>query len=126
MNARALALAARVRKKSDSIPGQIARAFEAVHGRRPTENETADCQAHLTRMAAWHREHPPKSVSLPTSVERNMVEEMTGETIHWTEELDVLKDYERDLMPWQVGPETRALADLCLVLFNSNEFLYLR
>jgi hypothetical protein len=26
--------------------------------------------------------------------------------------------------PWDVSPETRALAALCLVLFNSNEFLY--
>jgi hypothetical protein len=38
----------------------------------------------------------------------------------------VLKGYERDLMPWQVEPQTRALADLCLVLLNSNEFLYVR
>jgi hypothetical protein len=55
-----------------------------------------------------------------------MVEELTGEMVHWDEDLSVLKDYERDLMPWQVEPETRALADVCLVLRNSNEFLYVR
>jgi hypothetical protein len=29
-------------------------------------------------------------------------------------------------MPWQVDAATRALADVCLVLMNSNEFLYIR
>jgi hypothetical protein len=55
-----------------------------------------------------------------------MVEELTGEMVHWDEDLSALADYERDLMPWQVTPEIRALADLCLVLLNSNEFLYVR
>jgi hypothetical protein len=55
-----------------------------------------------------------------------MVEEMTGEEFTWEEELEGMKAYQRDLQPWDVGPSTRALADLCLVLFNSNEFLYVR
>ena len=55
-----------------------------------------------------------------------MFEELTGETFTFTEELDVMKNYQRDLKPWDVSPQTRALADLCLVLMNSNEFVYLR
>jgi hypothetical protein len=55
-----------------------------------------------------------------------MVEELTGEMVYWDEDLSVLKSYERDLMPWDVEPEVRALADVCLVLLNSNEFLYVR
>ena len=31
-----------------------------------------------------------------------MVEELTGEMVHWDEDLSVLKTYERDLMPWEV------------------------
>ena len=31
---------------------------------------------------------------------------------------------EYDLKTWEVAPETRALADFCIVLFNSNEFIY--
>jgi len=42
------------------------------------------------------------------------------------EELDGMKGYQRDLKPWDVGPQTRALAELCLMLLNSNEFRYLR
>ena len=55
-----------------------------------------------------------------------MVEEMTGEDLHWEEELDALEDYQRDLVPWEADADTRALAELCLVLLNSNEFLYIR
>ena len=55
-----------------------------------------------------------------------MIEELTGELVEWEEELVGLKDYQRDLMPWQADAPTRALAELCLVLFNSNEFVYLR
>ena len=29
-----------------------------------------------------------------------------------------------DLKPWDVGHGTLAMGDLCLVLFNSNEFVY--
>ncbi|MCH8859361.1 MAG: hypothetical protein IID54_07275 [Proteobacteria bacterium] len=33
-------------------------------------------------------------------------------------------DYQFNLEPHEVTPETRALAELCLILFNANEFLY--
>ncbi|MHC4994024.1 MAG: hypothetical protein ACYTGQ_03125, partial [Planctomycetota bacterium] len=68
---------------------------------------------------------PVQKVELPTSVPRTMVEEMTGVNFSWDERLDNYEDYTPDLMPWDVEPETRALAELCLVLFNSNEFAYL-
>jgi hypothetical protein len=57
-------------------------------------------------------------------VKRQMVEELTGEPFEWEEELDLMKQYQPDLKPWDVGPETRGLAELCLVVLNSNEFLY--
>jgi hypothetical protein len=77
-------------------------------------------------MIDQHRAHPPHVTELPSKVHRGMVEELTGEMVYWDEDLSVLKDYQRDLMPWQVEPEVRALADVCLVLMNSNEFLYVR
>ncbi|MDW8267286.1 MAG: hypothetical protein RMJ52_18345 [Gemmataceae bacterium] len=50
---------------------------------------------------------------------------MTGVDFEWQEPLDVYADgFVADLKPWDVGPETRALAELCLVLFNANEFVY--
>jgi len=40
--------------------------------------------------------------------------------------LPVFEDYQADVKPHDVGPLTRALADLCLLLFNSNEFIYVQ
>jgi len=55
-----------------------------------------------------------------------MVEEMTGLNFYWVEDLDIYahNKYAPDAKPWQVDAATRALADLCLVLFNTNEFIY--
>jgi mono/diheme cytochrome c family protein len=123
---RALALAVRLEKESGDLEGQVRRAFALVYGRQPTAEEVRLCAEHVRRMVEHHRKHPLRAVRLPTSVRRHVVEEMTGQDFLWDEPLDVLKDYRRDLKPWDVGPRTRALADLCLVLLNSNEFLYVR
>ena len=48
----------------------------------------------------------------------------TTEPFTYTEELEIYKDYIPDLQPDEVDARTRALADLCLVLFNTNEFAY--
>jgi uncharacterized protein DUF1553 len=123
---RALGMAASLMKRHDADPQRIDAAFRAVYGRSPSPEESKRCRVHLARMTDHHESHPPPPTELPTKVQRSMVEELTGEMVYWDEDLSVLKDYERDLMPWQVDAETRALADLCLVLMNSNEFLYLR
>jgi hypothetical protein len=39
---------------------------------------------------------------------------------------DYATQYEPDPHPSQFDDETRALADLCLVLMNSSEFVYIR
>ena len=61
---------------------------------------------------------------MPTEVAGEMIAEKTGEPVSWPQKLTVMKYYERDLMPWDVDASTRALAELCLVMINSNEFLY--
>ncbi|MFT5108462.1 MAG: hypothetical protein ACI9UA_004106, partial [Pseudoalteromonas tetraodonis] len=38
--------------------------------------------------------------------------------------LPVFENYERDKKAADVSAETRALADVCVLVFNSNEFLY--
>jgi mono/diheme cytochrome c family protein len=123
---RALAMAVRLTKEQKSDAERVAAAFGVVYGREPTVADRERCLAHLETMTAHHQAHPPTPTELPTKVRRGMVEELTGEMVYWDEDLSVLKDYQRDLMPWQVEPATRALADVCLVLLNSNEFLYVR
>jgi mono/diheme cytochrome c family protein len=123
---RALAMAAALRKDATSLEGQIELAFRRVYGRTPTETESRRSAAHVTTMLGHHHKHQPEPTPLPQKVARHMVEEMTGEDVHWDEELDAMRDYQRDFMPWDADPQTRALAELCLVLLNSNEFLYVR
>jgi hypothetical protein len=125
-HARALALAVALEKQSGDLPAQIREAFRRCHGREPRSEEAELCRSHVEKMTRHHREHPPAPTALPTHVHRKMVEEMTGEEFSWDEELDGMKAYRRDVQPWEVAPQTQALADLCLVLMNSNEFLYIR
>lgn len=123
---RALAMAARLTNTRAEDAERVDSAFRSIYGRRASAAEQEKCHAHLRRMTDFHRAHPSQPTELPSKVQRGMVEELTGEMVHWDEDLSVLKDYERDLMPWQVEPEVRALADVCLVLMNSSEFLYVR
>jgi hypothetical protein len=123
---RALALAAALEKKYHRPADRIDAAFRLCYGRTPTDAERKLCLDHVAKMTEHHTQHKPAPVKLPTSVKRKMVEEMTGEEYEWAEKLEGMEDYQRDLKPWDVGPNTRALADVCLVLMNSNEFLYVR
>jgi mono/diheme cytochrome c family protein len=123
---RALALAAALGKSNGTDAEKIGQAFKLLYGRAPGPGESETCLAHLSKMIAFHRAHPPAKSDLPVLVHREMIEEMTGEAVHWDDKLDLGANYHRDLKPWDVKAETRALADVCLVLLNSNEFLYLR
>jgi hypothetical protein len=123
---RALALAARLEREAEDRPAQVDLAFRLVYGRLPTDEERAMCLRHIDQMTQHHRRHPPARQELPRKVRREMVEELTGDVFHWDEELDLLQQYQPDLKPWDAAPSTRALAELCLVLLNSNEFAYVR
>ena len=123
---RALALAHRLGKQNSDEGGQVETAFLLVLGRLPSAREKELCLHHYTKMVSHHGQHQPLKTEWPTQVRRSMVEEMTGVEFSWEEALDVMKNYVPDLKPWDVGSETRALAEVCLVLFNSNEFAYLR
>ena len=105
---------------------QVTSAFRLVYGRSPTKDERRAAVDHVELMTAHHRTHPPVAVGRPTSVTREMIEELTGEVFRWEEPLDRAIDYVPDLQPSAVTPEVRALAELVLVLVNSNEFLYVR
>ncbi|MFH5802633.1 PSD1 and planctomycete cytochrome C domain-containing protein [Alienimonas sp. DA493] len=121
---RSLALAAKIAEQADDPAERVRRAFRAVLGRDATAAEQAAALAFLTEETAEQRALRIEPVPLPTEVTMQNVKEQTGEVVEQTFELRSLKDYEEDLKPWQVGPEVRALGGLCLVLFNSSEFLH--
>jgi hypothetical protein len=60
----------------------------------------------------------------PREVEREAVEENTGEQFIFRETLYANADFVPDLALCDVSPRIRALADVCLALLNSNEFVY--
>jgi hypothetical protein len=60
----------------------------------------------------------------PLEVRRDAIEENTGEKFSFAEKLHACADFVPDLQPADVDARTRALADVCLVIFNTNEFAY--
>ena len=122
-HARALALAARALRESDDDAGAIARCFALALGRAPSAAELAACLAHWREIIPLAAEAPAASRP-PAEVRREAVEENTGERFLFTERLHAAADFKPDLAPADVPARTRALADVCLVLFNGNEFTH--
>ena len=120
----ALALAARIRKTSDDQAQQATAAFHAVFSRSPSKQELDLCLANLQRHELFHKKSAPVDFKLPAAVVQSMIEELTGEPFEFEEEWSFARRYEYGLQPSGVDEQTRALADLCLVLLNSNEFAY--
>lgn len=123
--ARSIAFALRVEKEAAMLDQQIERAVHLAFGRKPTDSELSKLVAYVEEMQSYHRSTDPERREYPTEITRSLVEEFTGDTFEYQEILPVFEDYEPDTQAADVSPETRALADLCLLLFNSNEFIYL-
>ncbi|MDE0021921.1 MAG: DUF1553 domain-containing protein [Candidatus Poribacteria bacterium] len=122
---RALAMAAQIETERSEPTGRIERAFQRAFGRNPTAAERQSAERYLKAAEKRHETHMPTPFVYPTSIEREMIEEMTGEPFIYVERLDIYENYEADLKPWEAPPQTRALADLCLLLLNANEFIYI-
>lgn len=125
MRDRAIALALRLEAESGAgLREQVQLAASVVWNRPMQEEEIQPAVDFVWEMIRYHTKVPPDPVCYAREVEREMFEEMTGETFHYTEVLDVYADYEPDVKDTDIPPKTRALADLALVLFNTNEFMY--
>lgn len=119
----ALAFSARLEREAAGREARIDRAFRLAFSRLPAAEERAKALAYLGRMTAWHQGHEAPKPRPRRRVVRTMVTEQSGEPVE-VEEEDNPVEYEPNLHTSQVGPETRALADLALVLLNANEFVY--
>jgi hypothetical protein len=125
MTDRSIALALRVQKEHpENAEQQIKRMVRLAFNRAATNSEKQNLTEYLTEMKAYHAEHEPEEVEYPKQVVRSLVEEFTGEPFEFIEKLNVYEDYVPDPKPWTVSADTRALADVCLLLLNSNEFMY--
>ena len=125
MSDRSIAFALRLQKEGKGIKKQIQKAFQLCFGRNASKEETQRLHSYVKKMQAYHNKHTPEPETYPTSITRSLVEELSGQTFEYEEILPVFENYVPDKKPADVKPTTRALADLCLLLFNSNEFLYI-
>ncbi len=124
MTKRSIAFALRLEREETRLAGRIQRAYQLAFSRAPEAGMSAKSAEYVTAMEAHHRAISPRAVPYPTRITRSLVEELTGAPFEYEEWLPVYENYQPDTQPWEVGPSTRALADFCLLLFNSNEFAY--
>lgn len=123
-HARALSLAHRARRETIDDVTAIKRLFLLTLNRPPTVAESRDCLAHWRDMEALDEGRHGRTNMPPLAVRREAVEENTGEKFTFVEQLHANVDYVPDLRPADVDARTRALADVCLSILNSNEFTY--
>jgi hypothetical protein len=125
MRDRSLALAAKLMKETKTPEEAIRLAFTRTISRLPTERERELCLTHWRTETERHRqlkfELPPRIRELT----REAVEENTGEKFRFVERFESAADFVPDLHPSQVSAEVRGLMEVCLVLLNLNEFVYL-
>jgi len=124
MTDRSIALALRCRREAPSLPRQVERAFRLALGRAPSAQEAERLTAYVKEMEAYHSQATPKPAIYPTKITRSLVEEFSGRTFEYEEILPVFENYTPDQKAADVDPSTRALADLCLLIFNTHEFLH--
>ncbi len=121
---RSIAFALRLESEMNQLPNQVRRAFQLALGRDPTESEATRLRNYVREMEGYHRENSPRPIAFPTAITRSLVEEFSGKPFEYEEILPVYQSYQSDPKPGDVSAGTRALADLCLLLLNSNEFAF--
>ncbi|MBD3676327.1 MAG: DUF1549 domain-containing protein [Planctomycetaceae bacterium] len=121
---RALTLADRALRETESDRAAVSRCFELCLSRKPSEAELEECLAHWREIERLIPDTAPDRPTPPLEVVREAVEENTGEQFQFVERLYPNDDFVPDLQPDDVNRHTRALSDLCLVILNSNEFIY--
>jgi hypothetical protein len=127
---RSLALAARLLKESGSDTTSddraiVRRAFELTLGRIPTDDESKACMIHWAQATKEEtgKQYVLKKIS--SKVKRTVMAEKTGEPYDFFEFMPAYENYVPDLQPGQTDARTRGLAQVCLVIFNLNEFAYI-
>ena len=121
---RALAFADRLIKEGREDKDIVNRLFEVAIGRAASSDESEACLKHwqhATRQETGKQYEPQLYAS---QVQRTVMAEKTGEPYNFIEIMPAYESYVPDLQPSQSDARTRGLAQVCLVIFNLNEFAY--
>ena len=111
-------------KETQSDEQALTRIFELAFSRPPNASEKQGCLTHWRDIEALLGDQIPPTQKPPLEVRRDAIEENTGERFSFSEKLHAYAEFVPDLQPADVPAHTRALADVCLALLNSNEFAY--
>lgn len=122
---RAIAMAARLLNKGGSPQDVLKRAFQIALGRQAQADELQACLAHWNTATKEEALKPYPPRHYPSEIKRTVMAEKTGEPYDFLEMMPAYDHYIPDLQPSDVDANTRGLAQVCLVLFNLNEFAYL-
>ena len=122
---RSIAFAKSIKEQASDPKEQINRAFVRALGRSADVIEMKQLSGYLSEMVDYHQQVTPETPKYPTKITRSLVEELSGQIFEYEEILPNFEDYQADLKASDVDAETRALADVCLLLFNTNEFSYI-
>ena len=121
---RSIAMALDLLDKNKSRKSVVEELFLRAYGRKPSRADRNLALEHWEQMKERHDGLSFEPREFPDEVTRSAVEEMTGASFEFKEKLFAFEDYQADPGLADIDAETRALADLCLVVFNSNEFVY--
>ncbi|MCA9083560.1 MAG: PSD1 domain-containing protein [Planctomycetaceae bacterium] len=123
-NDRALAMAQICASNDTSDSEVVKEVFRRAYGRNPDDEELQQTLTYWQRMTQRQAGLTFAPATFPMEIVRRASEENTGEPFTFTETLFAYKDYVPDLQPHEVDARIRGLADVCLAILNSNEFLY--
>lgn len=121
---RSIAMAIRLQSQTGSVESQISRGYQRSLSGAPSKVILRRLIEHYHRMVMYHRSHIPEETVYPTKITRRLVEEFSGDPFEYAERLAVYENYVADKTASDVSAETRALADVCLLFLNSNEFMF--
>lgn len=122
---RALGLAVRLLAEQQADQQTIHRLFQLALARSPSPAESQACLDHWHTSTTREQDKIYEPIALPAEITRTVMAEKTGEPYDFIEIMPAYKNYTPDTQPSEVTPRTRGLAQVCLVLFNLNEFAYL-
>ena len=122
---RSIALAVRIIEETKEKKAAIKKAFQLTLGRAPSNSELTACLVHWDVAAAEEAGKTYHKREYVDRLERTVMAEKTGEPYDFIEFMPAYRTYEPDLQMADVDVKTRGLSQVCLVLYNLNEFCYL-
>ena len=124
MTARAVAMSNTICCETRNMEEAIGSAFRRILGREATAAEVEQLKIFMQDTRESDKKGDGVKSPYPTEITRSLVEEFSGLRFEYREILPKFENYKADLGMHEVSRDCRSLADVCLLLMNTNEFLF--